>query len=202
MTKPFIYIFLGYSDAGKDTAAEAVDAVSIKFASPGKRALEFMLHLNYGALDDKVFRQQIAPHCQGRTYLQVSIDFYHHRDLVIGADLFGEQTREVIQGTLDYGRNVALTDVRAVNELDIIRDFVEAGYPIIPVWIDGGVELSSDKHAWHLYQHLRVISAIKGYRCNNSERPPYFKDHIAQIVAEAEAEISLKIACNLHRSRL
>ena len=60
--KPTIYVFAGYSGSGKDTAASVVDAVSTKFASPGKRALEFMLRIPHGALDDREYRQRIAPH--------------------------------------------------------------------------------------------------------------------------------------------
>lgn len=189
--KPSIIVFSGYSGAGKDTAATAIGAFNVKFAAPGKRALEFMLRIPPGSLDDREFRQRIAPRCQGRTYLQVLMDFYHHRDLVIGADLFPEQTREVIQSTLHLGKDVAVTDMRKGNELSIIRDFAAAGYPIIPVWIHGGEELSTDKYQVDIYRRLAKLGG-GGYEYDNRERKPHIQEMMRGLVARAKTKHSYK----------
>ena len=165
--KPKIYVFSGYSGAGKDTAASVFIADNIKFASPGKRALEFIYHLPHGFMDDRIARQQIAPHSDGKTYLQVLIEFWKHRDLLVGDILFGEQTKAEILGSLDSGRDVTVTDMRNRNELSVLFDLYELGYEIVPVWIYGGTKLESDVYQDELYRRLCAFVGTTGNNITN-----------------------------------
>lgn len=191
MTKnPIIYVFGGFSGSGKDTAASAVDAVNIKFASPGKRALEYMLRAPEGLLDDRVKRLEIAPHCQGRTYLQVCMDFYHHRDLVIGQDLFGQQTREDILWQLEAGRDVAITDMRSENEVAILIGLMGKGYKVLPFWIEGGTELSTDHNQKALINKLRHAAGLRQpWTIDNTQRKEAFPT-IVRLMAEMAKKIA------------
>lgn len=161
--KPSIYVFSGYSGAGKDTAASVlVSATNIKFADPGKRALEFIYKLPEGFMDARIARQQLAPFSGGRSYLEVLVDFWRHRDLLVGSELFGEQTKAKILATLQNGKAVTVTDMRNYNELDVLTDLHELGYPITPIWIDGGKMLESDVYQSELFRKLCAITGSLG----------------------------------------
>lgn len=150
-----IYVFSGFSGSGKDTAASFLKGVvNVKFASPAKRTLEFVYRLEDGFFDDRVKRQQIAPYSGGQTYLQVLINFWKHRDQVIGSELFGMQTRDDILTALESGKDVAITDMRNYNEAAILEDLYHEGYPVFPIWIEGGTCLESDTHQPGVYRQL------------------------------------------------
>ena len=165
--KPKIYVFSGFSGAGKDTAASVFIADNVKFANPGKRALEFIYHLPDGFMDDRIARQQIAPFSDGKTYLEVLIEFWKHRDLLVGDQLFGEQTKTEILGCLESGRDVTVTDMRNRNELAVLFDLCELGYEIVPVWIYGGTKLESDVYQDELYRRLCAFVGTTGNNITN-----------------------------------
>ena len=165
--KSKIHVFSGYSGAGKDSAASMLTAKVVKFASPGKKALEFIYHLPSGFMDDRVARQQIAPHSDGKTYLEVLIEFWRHRNLVVGDTLFGEQTKAYILGCLELGQDVAVTDMRNRNELAVLFDLCELGYDIVPVWIYGGTKLESDVYQDELYRRLCAFVGTTGINIVN-----------------------------------
>ena len=180
--KPKIYVFSGYSGAGKDSAASVLTANVVKFASPGKRALEFIYHLPSGFMDDRVARQQIAPHSDGKTYLEVLIEFWKHRDLLVGDQLFGEQTKAEILGCLLSGRDVTVTDMRNRNELAVLFDLYELGYEIVPVWIYGGTKLESDVYQDELYRRLCAFVGTTGINIVNDL--PTVRQFKNQVLAE------------------
>ena len=160
MTKP-IYIFSGWSGAGKDTCGECVThqlgLPVVKFADPGKRALEFMLKCPVGLMDDRVARLAIAPHCQGRSYLQVLIDFYHHKDAVIGRDLF---TRQTLDNVRLHPDGCIITDMRSEDEAEAIADLSRKGYDVSLIWIGGGEKLSSDTVSSPIFLRLAKATGV------------------------------------------
>ena len=163
MTEPTIYVFSCNSGSGKDTAASVLKGChNIKFASPGKRALEFIYRLPVGTMDNRIARQAIAPHSDGKTYLEVLIEFWKHRDLLVGSTLFGEQTKADMLGYLEQGLDVAVTDMRSHNELEVLFDLCELGYRVVPVWIEGGAMLDSDVHQPELYRRLCAFTGTLG----------------------------------------
>lgn len=152
--KPTILAISGYSGAGKDTVAGLLGKDVIKFASPGKRALECILGVPVGFLDDRVSRGQIAPDCQGRTYLEVLIDFWEHRDLAIGSDLFPRRVKRLIEAHLSAGYDCAVTDMRSKEEMQVLAQLNQDGYKVTPLWITGGTELKSDQISYGLFLEL------------------------------------------------
>jgi hypothetical protein len=151
-----IYVFSGYSGAGKDTAAAAVpNSINIKFSAPAKRALEKIYTLPEGFLDDRELRQQIAPHSGMRTYLEVLIDFWKHRDQLVGADFFPQQVKEQALAVLGSGQDVTITDLRNWNESAVLQDLVGLGYTLRLYWVFGGRPLLSDALSLSLVQNLR-----------------------------------------------
>ena len=165
--KPKIYVFSGFSGAGKDSAASVLSGQNVKFASPGKRTLEFIYQLPVGFMDDRIARQTIAPHSGGKTYLEVLINFWDHRNLLIGDTLYGQQTRAEILGCLELGQDVVITDMRNHNELYILADMCELGYDVIPVWIEGGKPLKSDVLQEGLYRQLCAFVGTTGINIVN-----------------------------------
>ena len=165
--KPKIYVFSGFSGAGKDSAASVLTAQTVKFANPGKKVLEFIYDLPDGFMDDRFARQQIAPFSDGKTYLEVLIEFWKHRNLLVGDTLFGEQTKAEILGCLELGQEVAVTDMRNHNELLVLFDLYELGYEIVPVWIYGGTKLESDVYQDELYRRLCAFVGTTGININN-----------------------------------
>lgn len=152
--KPTIVSISGYSGAGKDTVAGLLNRDVIKFASPGKRALECILGVPVGFLDDRVSRGRIAPDCQGRTYLEVLIDFWEHRDLVIGRDLFPRRVKRLLEAHLSAGYDCAVTDMRSKEEMQVLTQLNQDGYKVTPLWITGGTELKSDQISYGLFIEL------------------------------------------------
>lgn len=154
-----IYVFSGYSGAGKDTCGNwvlsQVNSDSVKFSAPGKQALAYILDVDPGLFEDREARLKIAPHCQGRTYLQVLVDFYHHRDLVIGADLFTHKSRKKMTEALDADRDVVITDMRNHDEMSaVLETSKECSAKVLPFWIHGGTALDSDAISWYLINEL------------------------------------------------
>ena len=165
--KPKIYVFSGFSNAGKDSAASVLTAQNVKFSSPGKRTLEFIYQLPNGFMDNRIARQMIAPHSGGKTYLEVLVNFWDHRNLLIGDTLYGEQTRAEILGWLELGQDVAITDMRNHNELYILADMCDLDYDVIPVWIEGGKSLKSDVLQEGLYRQLCAFVGTTGINIVN-----------------------------------
>jgi hypothetical protein len=163
---PTIYIVMGNSGSGKDTVAALIQAQKptaeiVKFAAPGKRALEFMLRVPEGLLDDRVVRSKVAPNCQGRTYLEVLIDFWKHRELVIGVELFTSQTMELVQDILDAKKDVIITDCRNLDEGQAIYDLVETeGYQLVVLWVyrPDNIPMSSDVNQVDIFDTLLEVS--------------------------------------------
>lgn len=178
--KPTIYVFSGYSGAGKDTAASVLEsAVSVKFASPGKRALEAIYRLPDGFMDDRIARQHIAPYSGGKTYLQVLIDFWRHRDLLVGSELFGQQTKEEMLYYLRKKLDICVTDMRNPNELEVVAELYNQGYPVQPVWIVGGQALESDVYQETLYRQLCALVGSMGTEIvNDSDSAKSFKSKV------------------------
>lgn len=163
MYKPTVSIVFGYSGAGKDTIGEYIctkrDATIVKFAAPGKRALEFMLRIPEGSLDNRRFREQVAPHCQGRTYLQVLVDFCVHKASVIGEDLFTQQTMVVIKDVLTSGKDVVITDLRSYDEYKAIVNLAEE-VSIRLYWVErrSAKMLASDRVQETIYAKLKQVA--------------------------------------------
>jgi hypothetical protein len=172
--KPTIYVIGGFSGAGKDTAASVIDAEVVKFASPGKRALEFIYGLEEGFLDDRSLRLEIAPFSGGKTYLEVLIDFWKHRDLLVGEDLFPRQVKATIQSVLDTGRNACITDMRSKAEMVTLTELATY-YPLYCIWIEGGKELESDRDQKCLVNALSIFSADNKLHTINNEHCQYSK---------------------------
>lgn len=150
-----IYVFSGKSGAGKDTCAKLIPkSMNIKFSAPGKRALEAIMELPAGFLDDRVKRQQVAPWCQGRTYLQVLMDFSLHRDKVIGKDFFPRKVMSQIEDTILEGYDVCITDIRHYSEGYLIADMNQMGYEVVPCWVIGGEQLATDKDSFNILMDL------------------------------------------------
>lgn len=170
-----IHIVFGYSGSGKDTIGEYIctktDSVLVKFAAPGKRALEFMMRIPEGSLDDREFRMNIAPNCQGRTYLQVLIDFYKHKALVMGEDLFTQQTVQVILELLDQEEDVVITDLRSIDEYKAIVD-LSSMVELKLYWVErrSARMLESDQAQELLYRHLKSIATSFTELDNNGTR--------------------------------
>lgn len=181
MTKPSVYVFMGNSGAGKDTAASVLDSAKVvKFAAPGKRTIEFIYGLSFGYLDDRDLRLNIAPHSGNRTYLQVLIDFWKHRDIVLGPDLYGKQTQVEIVDCLLQGRDVVINDMRNYNELEIIIDVYKLGYEIRAAWVVGGEKLESDEYQAEIYEQLCSSTCNTGYYLynNNGKTINEFKEKV------------------------
>lgn len=161
MKAPTLFMVMGYSGAGKDTIGDLIKAEiasqTVKFAAPGKRALEFMLQVEEGLLDDREKRIEVAPNCQGRTYLEVLMDFYHHRKLVIGEDLFTSQTVDKLKGFSHDNVDVVVTDCRSTDEGLAIVNLVEHGYfNLVTLWVvrEGAKMLSTDTLQHGIYEDL------------------------------------------------
>lgn len=192
-TKQKIYIFSGWSNAGKDTCADWLtfytSTKKVKFATPGKQALAYMLGVPPDLFEDRDQRLAVAPHCQGRTYLQVLIDFYHHRDLVIGADLFPAQSYKAMAKVLYRFQDLAITDMRNVEEVDVLVKLVNSyGAQVIPVWIYGGTCLSSDNASWQLIQELARrtqtdVRSIKGHRIGDTDTKKEMIESLGKLLA-------------------
>lgn len=161
-----IYVVMGYSNSGKDTIGAYLKeyklATVVKFAAPGKRALEFMLKVEPGFLDDRVKRQQVAPHCQGRTYLQVLIDFWKHKNLVVGKDLFTSQTMEKVDYITSNDRDVVITDVRSFDEMEALKKFLLINDDVLldVTWVNrrAAQKLESDQYQQAIFQELSNVS--------------------------------------------
>jgi hypothetical protein len=156
-----IYVISGYSGAGKDTCADYLNMFhgtqTIKFADPGKRALEFMLGCPVGLMDDRIARMDIAPHCGGLSYLQVLIKFWKHRDLVIGDKLFPEQTYEKIVAAES---DVCITDMRSMAEMWILNRLYHVDNAKMQlIWVKGGSAMESDQNS---YSYLNKLSKTIG----------------------------------------
>lgn len=160
-----LYVVMGHSGSGKDTIGEYIytkdEAAIVKFAAPGKRALEFILKIPDGSLDDRVFRMKTAPHCQGRSYLQVLVDFWEHRDKVIGGDLFTAQTFELMNNILSVNCNIVTTDVRNFDEglaLERLAILNKAEMRLIWVSRHGVPPMRSDVNQWAIYSRLKDVA--------------------------------------------
>lgn len=149
--EPYLFLVVGNSGSGKDTVADVLPAINVKFAAPGKRALEQIYGLTSGFLDDRALRQQVAPHSGGKTYLDVLIDLWEHRSKIIGPDLFPQQVAKKIGGYLENSLNVVVTDLRSKEELQVIYD---AGATIVVIQLNGGTPLKSDNY---LPEALRAL---------------------------------------------
>lgn len=163
MKSQTIYVLSGYSGAGKDTCAEYLqtyshDTTIIKFAKPGKDALAFMLGVDGELFNDRERRLEVAPNCQGRTYLQVSIDFLKYRDLVVGKDLFPQKVLQTIRNTES---DICITDMRSKEELDVLVELHHEGYTLQPIWIVGGKQLESDLLSKALLESLAQQIGLK-----------------------------------------
>lgn len=166
-----MYIVMGMSGAGKDTVGEWLlkepRSKLVKFAAPGKRVLEFMMRIPEGSLDNRAFRMSIAPNCQGRTYLQVLIDFYIHKEKVIGKDLFTNQTMEVILEHVASFRDIIITDLRSWDECEAILSIAEdVELNVIWVYRKGGKMLESDKLQWTAFTELKKV-ALHSFTLSN-----------------------------------
>lgn len=160
-----IYVISGYSGAGKDTVASILKekherSSILKFAAPGKRALEKIYSLPFGALDDREYRLRTAPHSNGRTFLEVLVDFWRHRDLLLGADFFPAQVEAeadyCLKGSIPWV--VMFTDMRHSNEADVITSLLTK-YPdteLVPVWVYRGSAkmLESDRDSYQIMGDL------------------------------------------------
>ena len=79
-----IYIILGYSRSGKDTACnillETIGGEHYKFSSPCKRVLENLYGLEWGDLEKDEIRNSIIPnHSEpNTTYLDVMVKSFRH----------------------------------------------------------------------------------------------------------------------------
>lgn len=155
-----IYVINGFSSAGKDTAALAFsDAKTIKFAAPGKRALEFMYGLEPGFLDNRDKRNRVAPFSGGKTYLEVLIQFLKHKDKLVGPDLFPAQVRlEMIKALA--ASDITITDMRSPEELRVVLGFTSFAN-VVPIWVTGGQELASDSLQRALCWELAKATAYK-----------------------------------------
>ncbi len=186
MTKAKIYVMSGLSGAGKDTCASLLDATNIKFSSLGKRALEKIMDLPEGFLDDRFLRQQVAPDCQGRTYLQVLIDMSLHHQKFLGQDYFPRKIQSQILDCLGQGKDVVLTDVRHYSEMLMIADLNLMGYKVVPCWVLGGTAEPSDKYSLEIMQELcrRLNLTIPEYIDNRRRNMDFLEIRLAQIVAK------------------
>lgn len=175
-----IHVVFGFSGAGKDVTGSYLNGQSkstiVKFAAPGKRALEGMLRIPVGSLDDRKFRMKTAPHCQGRTYLQVLIDFYKHKALVIGEDLFTQQTVQVIIDALEADRDVIITDLRSWDEYRAIA-MLSSLADIRLYWVErkSAKMLESDLLQETIYSRLKEVALSATELDNNGERSSLYR---------------------------
>jgi hypothetical protein len=168
-----IYVIGGYSGAGKDTAAAAIEnSEVVKFARPAKDALEFIYGLPVGALDDRVKRLEIAPHSGGKTYLEVLVNFWEHRNLLLGGELFPNQVKDRIVETLSRNKHAVITDMRSIEEMEVLRDLAKS-YPLHCLWIGGGEKLKSDVTQKELIDKLSKRSVMGDWvKINNTRKLP------------------------------
>lgn len=176
MKRPTLYVVFGKSGAGKDTVGdwltENKGTTGIKFAAPGKRALEFMMQIPEGSMDDRVFRSQVAPFMQGRTYLEVLVDFWKHRELVIGDELFTAQTYSKLLELSSNSKDVCITDARNLEEGEAIWKLVEAGcFSLELMLVSRGKSkrLASDIHQLDILNTLMPICDSYTHLDNNAD---------------------------------
>ena len=178
--KPSLIVVSGYSGAGKDTIGdwlvEHKGYKVVKCAEPGKRALEFMLKCPVGTMDDRVARLKVAPFCQGRTYLQVLVDFWKHRNLLVGSELFTAQTREKLVSLQKLGQDVVITDVRNMDEAEMIRSLgADFKLEYIQVINHKGCKLESDVNLEAIDGMLKPFCKHRYVLKNDSTKPQLYR---------------------------
>lgn len=151
-----IFVLLGLSNSGKDTAAGFMLADNIKFSAMMKRTLEKWYGLNEGDLDNKFVRSQIVPG-ESFTYLDVMVRAYHAWQ-AIDDKLTVRPTTKQIRQSLEAGRDVVLTDIRKEVEVEAVRELSKEGHNVVLVHIfgrQGEQRLSSDAKLEELFEELR-----------------------------------------------
>ena len=189
--KHTIWVISGFSGSGKDTAASCIDAINVKFSHFGKRFVENLFNLPEGYMDDRVLRLNRAPHCGGKSYLDVLIALWEVQGELLSTGYFPEQSRPLIEQGL-VTRDVVITDCRSYRELYIIRDFAAQGHPVYPIWIEGGFCLKSDG----LSRGIIVVLAeslnmdiISMPAHNDNPDRSVFKAEVAKVLAEIKPSI-------------
>lgn len=125
--KNSIYVILGYSRSGKDTACNVllneIGGEHYKFSSPAKRVLENLYDLEWGDLDKNEVRNSVIPnHSEpNTTYLDLMVKaFKHFRAL--DNNIMLHSARKTIPYILE-SRNVFITDLRTLAELNLLLSF-------------------------------------------------------------------------------
>lgn len=121
-TKSTNIVILGYSNAGKDTTAQAIakrlpNVVNRKFSQPMKDALEMLYELPKGFLEDRHNRGRFIAHL-GITYHELMIRCWKYWNL---CDPMMGKHKVINEAIAHDGVNI-FTDIRSIPEARIVKE--------------------------------------------------------------------------------
>lgn len=165
-----IYVVMGFSDAGKDSVAKAIQNVSkttsnIKWSSPMKGMIEYAYGLPEGALNDKEFRVKEVPTLPGVTWNDLMIRCFHHFPQ-IDPKMMIQKVNKQIETVLSNALDIVITDTRNYSELEEIQRFYFKylyKVKVIPIWVHSPFETKkeSDKYQGNIFYSLSQLTGIR-----------------------------------------
>lgn len=167
----YVVVVLGYSDAGKDTFAEAFSKysriVNVKFSAPMKVMLETVYNLPKGVLECKTFRSTLVPgHRDSITWSELMVRCFEYFPK-IDSNMMLQNVSTITQEALDNQVPVVFTDVRNSIEVEyIIR--LSQRYPLYTIALsrDSASPKVSDKGLKRNLSEL-ILYSTRSYNLYN-----------------------------------
>lgn len=132
-----VTVVMGDSGSGKDTLAGLLMADAntrnIKFTEAIKENFENLYQLEPGSLNNKEFRKRMMP-TQNKTWNQFLVDsFFHLRALDPQIAIYSTIIK--LDKIKTGWTNFVFTDVRVVEEVQVVLQMMEEGYSFNLVWL-------------------------------------------------------------------
>jgi predicted kinase len=171
-----IYVFLGASGAGKDTAAEIIEVPNVKWTTIIKETLENWYKLPKGSFNDREFRENyILPN--GKTPLQILIELMECWNKVDPLLTARPTMQKVIASRLKQGLDVCFTDTRRAEEAELIMEAAKKyKAKVVVIYIKGGKTLPSDNQLLNIVSYFNSIPEVDFYTVINDYGESFRKD--------------------------
>lgn len=159
-----LFILLGPSGSGKDTAAGVLDGiigglVNFKFAEPYKQAVASIYGLERWQLEDRAFRETMGP--AGKTWgdhLAEGAKHFRAWD----PDVMLHQARKKLDHIMAHKVNVAFTDLRFPNEVGLVKSYLHHFCDCQAIYLlrEGAKFTSADTHLREIFRSLALLDRI------------------------------------------
>lgn len=171
-----VFVLIGNSGAGKDTAAEILGVPNIKWSALMKRTFEEWYGCKPGSFEDREFRvTHILPN--GDTPLGVMVKAYDAWN-AIDPGLTARPIARKVKHLLELGCDVCFTDTRRQLEAELICDMANAtDSTVVVISIVGGTQLTTDRQQRNIHDTLMLGSRdVVEYHVKNNYDERFYDD--------------------------